>query len=65
MPRVTPVSAAVPVQYIPLHVSLAPDPPKMEDKQALQDSAPPSVAMSEEDKVDLEAAEREAQKKGM
>ena len=81
MPRVTPVSI-VPMKYIPLHVSLQPDPP-MEDKQEalLADSALPSVAMTEEDKLSLqkwesdqeaaqkafedEAAEREAQKRGM
>ena len=47
----TPVSSAVQsVQYIPLHVSLAPDPPLMEDKQ---DSAPPSIAMSDEEREEF------------
>ena len=67
MPRATPVSAAVPVKYILLHVSLALDPPKMEDKQEalLVDSAPPSFAMTKEDKMDFQrwkAQQEEAQK---
>ena len=69
MPRVTPVSV-VPVKHIPPHVSLQPDPPKMDDKQEalLADSAPPSVAMTDEDKLsfqkwksDQEAAQEAAQ----
>ena len=51
MPRVTPVSYAFQsVQYIPLHASLAPDPPLMEDRE---DSAPPSKAMTDEEKEEF------------